>query len=92
MLGRRLANKELHRVTYRHCQTGQKVICCASAAIMHGYFSFIESEYQYERQTMTLPDLRTAQPAAAGTESLDQRGLEKSRTQARQVVLLRIED
>ena len=52
---------------------------------MHGYFSFIENEYQYERQTMTLPDLRTAQPAAAGTESLDQRGLEKSRTQARQV-------
>jgi hypothetical protein len=59
---------------------------------MHGYFSFIENEYQYERQTMTLPDLRTAQPVAAGTESLDQCGLEKSRTQARQVVLLHIED
>ena len=41
---------------------------------------------------MTLPDLRTAQRAAAGTESRDQRGLEKSRTQARQVVLLHIED
>ena len=68
------------------------MICCASAAITHENFSFNESEYRYERQTMTLPDLRTAQPAAAGTESLDQRGLEKSRTQARQVVLLHIED
>ena len=57
---------------------------------MHGYFSFIDSEYHYGRQTMTLPDLRTAQPAAAGTEILDQRGLEKSQTQARQVVLLHI--
>jgi hypothetical protein len=94
MLGRRPANKELHCVTHRHCQTGQKVICFrfTSAAIMHGYFSFIENEYQYGRPTMTLPDLRTAQPAAAGTESLDQCGLEKSRIQARQAVLLHIED
>ena len=69
------------------------MICfrCTSAAI-NGYLSLIENEYQYGRPTMTLPDLRTAQPAAAGTESLDQRGLEKSRTQARQVVLLHIED
>jgi hypothetical protein len=59
---------------------------------MHGYLSFIENEYQYGRPTMTLPDLRTSQPVADGTESLDQCGLEKSRTQARQVVLLHIED
>jgi microcystin-dependent protein len=59
---------------------------------MHGYFSFIENQYQNGRRTMTLPDLRTTQPAAAGTESLDQRELEKSRTRARQVVLLHIED
>jgi hypothetical protein len=60
--------------------------------MMHGYLSFTEDEYQYGRPTMTLQDLRTSQPVAAGTESLDQCGLEKSRTQARQVVLLHIED
>ena len=41
---------------------------------------------------MTLRELRTAQPAAAGTEGLDQRGLERSQIRAHQVVLLHIED